>query len=86
MYRSSEIHVVWTADLSHLSLLFLHGSQLMAFRARLVGGRPSPFCSPAPGGGEILVRTVPAAEGLAFLDLGPVGEDEVWSSGMLLLI
>lgn len=28
-------------DLSHLSLLFRHGSQLMAFRARLVGGRPS---------------------------------------------
>ena len=28
-------------DLSHLSLLFLHGSQLIAFRARLGGGRAS---------------------------------------------
>ena len=28
-------------DLSHLSLLLRHGSQLIAFRARFVGGRPS---------------------------------------------
>ena len=28
-------------DLSHLSLLFLHGSQLIALRARLGGGRAS---------------------------------------------
>lgn len=38
--------------LSHLSLLFLHGSQLIALRARFVGGRGS--CS--PGGGLVRER------------------------------
>lgn len=39
--------------LSHLSLLFRQGSQLIALRARFVGGRPSAFCSAEPGGGEV---------------------------------
>lgn len=49
-------------DLSHFSLLFLQGSQFIALRARLVGGRPSPFCS--PGAGEVRPRTVPAVAAL----------------------
>lgn len=50
------------ANLSHLSLLFRHGSQLMALRARFVGGLPSVLCSPdAPGVGDVLPRTTPAA-------------------------
>jgi hypothetical protein len=48
-------------NLSHLSLLFRHGSQLMALRARFVGGLPSVLCSPdAPGVGDVLPRTTPA--------------------------
>jgi hypothetical protein len=49
--------------LSHFSLLFLHGSQLIAFLALLVGGRPSEDGSPeeeAVGIGDVLDRTVPA--------------------------
>lgn len=45
--------------LSHLSLLFLQGSQLIALRARFVGGRGSW----SPGGGLVRERTVPAAVG-----------------------
>lgn len=45
--------------LSHLSLLFLQGSQLMALRARFVGGRGSW----SPGGGLVRERTVPATVG-----------------------
>lgn len=48
-------------NLSHLSLLFRHGSQLMALRARFVGGLPSVLCSPdVPGVGDVLPRTTPA--------------------------
>lgn len=46
-------------DLSHLSLLFRHGSQFIALRARFVDGRPSPFS----GLGDLL-RTVPAVTDL----------------------
>lgn len=42
--------------LSHFSLLFLHGSQFIALRARFVGGLPSLLLS---GGGEERVRTTP---------------------------
>ena len=52
-------------NLSHFSLLLRHGSQLIAFRARFVGGRPSVLCSPeVPGGGEVLPRTTPAVDDL----------------------
>lgn len=44
--------------LSHLSLLFLQGSQFIAFLARFVGGRPS--CCVSPDGDALRVRTVPA--------------------------
>lgn len=57
----------------------------MAFRARLVGGRPSPFCSPeAPGVGDALPRTVPDVADLAGLGRGAVGEvEEELSSGII---
>jgi hypothetical protein len=47
----------------------------MALRARLVGGRPSPFGSPF-GGGDVLDRTVPAVGlvTLPALGRGPVGD------------
>ena len=55
----------WNRNLSHFNLLLRHGSQLMAFRARFVGGRPSVLCSAeVPGVGEVLVRTTPAVEDL----------------------
>lgn len=74
------------ADLSHLSLLFLQGSQLIALRARLVGGRPSPFASEEPGGGDVLWRTVPAVVCLAGLGRGTVGEVGVLLSSAMLQI
>ena len=53
-------------NLSHFSLLLRHGSQLIAFRARFVGGRPSVLCSPeVPGVGEVLPRTTPTVDDLA---------------------
>jgi hypothetical protein len=69
--------------LSHLSLLFLQGSQLIALRARFVGGRPSPFCS--PGLGDVLPRTVPVVVvDFACLCRGGTREgDAELSSGMV---
>jgi len=55
----------------------------MAFRARLVGGRPSPFCSAEPGGGEILARTEPVDD-LEVLGLGAVEELGVELSSAML--
>lgn len=61
-------------DRSHFSLLFLQGSQFMAFRARLVGGRPSLGGSPLEAGvGEDLPRTVPEVRWS--LGRGAEGED-----------
>jgi hypothetical protein len=74
----------WCEDyLSHLSLLFRHGSQLIALRARFVGGRPSAVGSAEPGGGECLGRTVPEVVDLLDFCLADVGETtEEWSSAM----
>jgi hypothetical protein len=70
-----------TTNLSHLSLLFLHGSQFIAFLARFVGGRPSPWWS-LPVGGGVLDRTVPVvALVLALFTRGPAGE--VLDAGLL---
>lgn len=68
--------------LSHFNLLFRHGSQLIALRARFVGGRPSPFCSPV--GGEVLPRTVPVVVDLGCFCLEDVGDvvEGVLSSAM----
>ena len=55
----------WNGNLSHFSLLLRHGSQLIAFRARFVGGRPSVLCSAeVPGVGEVLARTTPPVDDL----------------------
>jgi len=71
---SSAANRKFAKYLSHLSLLFRHGSQLIAFRARFVGGRPSLFCSPdIPDGGERL-RTTPAVVDLRGFGRGAVGE------------
>ena len=52
-------------NLSHFNLLLRQGSQLIAFRARFVGGRPSVLCSPeVPGAGEVLARITPAVDDL----------------------
>ena len=59
-------------DLSHLSLLFLHGSQFMALRARFVGGRPSPLS----GLGD-LVRILPVVGDLMGFWREEVGEEVV---------
>ena len=71
--------------LSHLSLLFLHGSQFMALRARFVGGRGSW----SPGGGLVRERTeeVAAVVWRCCFWRGAEGEDEggsplLMSSGM----
>jgi len=55
-----------------------HGSQLIAFRARFVGGRPSVLCSPeVPGVGEVLPRTTPAVDALdCFVREAGVCKDE----------
>ena len=58
-------------NLSHFSLLFRHGSQLIALRARFVGGRPSAFSPELDGGGEARERTVPALECLRGAADGP---------------
>jgi len=58
--------------LSHLSLLFRHGSQLIAFRARLVGGLPS--FSAEPGAGDVLCRITPVVTDLPGFGRG--AEDE----------
>ena len=55
----------WNRNLSHFNLLLRHGSQLIAFRVRFVGGRPSVLCSAeVPGVGEVLARTTPAVDDL----------------------
>lgn len=66
------------SDLSHLSLLFLQGSQLMAFLARFVGGR----ASWSLGGGDVLERTLDD-DGRCCFWRGPgVAEDgESWAGG-----
>ena len=69
-------------NLSHLSLLFRHGSQLIAFRARFVGGRPSLFCSPDVPGGERL-RTTPAVVDLRGFGRGALGEVEEVAGGLM---
>ena len=65
-------------NLSHFNLLLRHGSQLIAFRARFVGGRPSVLCSAeAPEVGEVLPRTTPPVDDLAgFWRVGEVCKDE----------
>ena len=61
-------------------MLLRHGSQLIAFRARFVGGRPSVLCSPeAPGVGEVLPRTTPAVDDLC--GFGRAAADEVEGLG-----
>jgi len=67
--------------LSHLSLLFRHGSQFMAFRARLVGGRLSACWSAADGDGETgRPLTTPAVRcGFGRCSDGDTG----WSSGIV---
>jgi hypothetical protein len=58
-------------------LLLRHGSQLIAFRARFVGGRPSVLCSPeAPGVGEVLPRTTPEVDDLCAFGRAGADEDE----------
>jgi len=66
--------------LSHLSLEFRHGSQLMALRARFVGGRPSGLSE--PGGGVVRCRTVPVVERAGF-ERTVEGAMERWSSAMV---
>jgi hypothetical protein len=68
-------------DLSHFSLLFLQGSQFIALRARFVGGRPSPFCS--PGVGDVLPLTVPVAFVLPAFGRGGAEEVEVGLSSAI---
>lgn len=66
--------------LSHLSLLFLQGSQFMALRARFVGGRGSW----SPGVGLVLGRT--AADVVAArccFERGTAGEEEEGSALLL---
>jgi len=75
-------------NLSHLSLLFRHGSQLMALRARFVGGLPSVLCSPdVPGVGDVLPRTTPAVvEDRAGFERATVEEDMVgWLSSVIIV-
>jgi hypothetical protein len=68
--------------LSHLSLLFLQGSQLMALRARFVGGRGSW----SPGGGLVRERTEGVVVDAGRCCFGRGAEDEggsaLVSSGM----
>ena len=67
-------------NLSHLSLLFLQGSQFMALRARFVGGRGSW----SPGVGLVLGRT--AADVVAArccFERGTAGEEEEGSALLL---
>jgi len=66
--------------LSHLSLEFRHGSQLIALRARFVGGRPSGLSE--PGGGVVRCRTVPVVERAGF-ERTVEGAMERWSSAMV---
>ena len=70
------------AYLSHLSLLFLQGSQLMALRARFVGGRGSW----SPGGGLVLERTAPGVRCCFERWAGATeeGDEEEGSVGMVL--
>ena len=68
----------WTC-LSHLSLEFRQGSQLIALRARFVGGRPSALSE--PGGGEVRCRTVLIVDRAA-LDRTVEGVMDRWSSAM----
>lgn len=58
----------------------------MAFRARFVGGRPSPFSPEEPGVGDVLPRTVPVVADLPGLGRGAVGEVEVGLSSAILQI
>lgn len=65
LIRGKRIVEKWNRNLSHFNLLLRHGSQLIAFRARFVGGRPSVLCSAeVPGVGEVLARTTPAVDDL----------------------
>lgn len=63
--------------LSHLSLLLRQGSQLMAFLARFVGGRPS--VGGSVGGGDVRPRTMPWRCCLGLCWVGDAGS----SSGMI---
>jgi hypothetical protein len=65
LIRGKRIGEKRNRNLSHFNLLLRHGSQLIAFRARFVGGRPSVLCSAeVPRVGEVLARTTPAVDDL----------------------